>query len=560
MNVLPWTRLLLGCGVLVACSGTGSSAGGGGDGAAVDGAASPLDAPVLDLGVVPRFDVPVRDASDAATPADARPDSGLPTITTLPDGGTTACGPRERCGNGVDDDCNGMVDEGCPCVPGADQPCFPGDPARAGVGVCHRGTQHCTGTGEFGAWSACMGAGSPQPVDCHMPTVDTRCDGHPGVTCLCTLGAAQPCYSGPAGTAGRGLCVAGTQTCVATATGSDWGACTGEVLPAMETCDGRDHDCDGTPNSGCGCSLGATRSCYDGPAGTAGRGLCHAGTETCVRTSPTGPTSWSACTGEVLPARDVCNGTDRDCDGTPNTGCACTLDMTRSCYTGPAGTAGVGACHAGSQTCVASPRPDGSFTSVWGTCVAQALPSSVDTCGNAIDDNCNGMVDEGCTPGCAAGTVRCNGACVDVHTDGHNCGACGVVCAADQACANGVCVGNGMLRFTMVWDVAGDMDLHVVPPCGSEICYRTTVACGGQLDHDDITGTGPENVFWAAAPARGAYVVCATPYGIAGTTNATLTVTAGTTVRQTWHVNRTARSGYVACSPTSPYYVGTFTY
>ena len=61
---------------------------------------------------------------------------------------------------------------------------------------------------------------------------------------LCTPAATQPCYDGPAGTQGMGICKAGTQTCAAD--GMSWGACTGEVLPQTENCATPiDENCDG---------------------------------------------------------------------------------------------------------------------------------------------------------------------------------------------------------------------------------------------------------------------------------------------------------------------------
>ena len=47
-------------------------------------------------------------------------------------------------------------------------------------------------------------------------------------------GTTMPCYSGPAGTEGVGACKAGVQQCAADGTG--YGPCTGEVVPAPETC------------------------------------------------------------------------------------------------------------------------------------------------------------------------------------------------------------------------------------------------------------------------------------------------------------------------------------
>ena len=94
----------------------------------------------------------------------------------------------------------------------------------------------------------------------------------------------RACYDGPAGTRGVGICADGTQTCIAGAggVGSDWGACAGGRLPEAETCNELDDDCDGVVDDGCVCRRGETRACYDGPAATAGVGICRAGTQACV--------------------------------------------------------------------------------------------------------------------------------------------------------------------------------------------------------------------------------------------------------------------------------------
>jgi hypothetical protein len=66
-------------------------------------------------------------------------------------------------------------------------------------------------------------------------------------------------------------------------------------------------------------------------------------------------------------------------------------------------------------------------------------------------------------------------------------------------------------------------------------------------------------VFWSTTPARGTYLVCATPYSIRGATPYTVTVNQGTTVLRRWTGTRTASSSYVLCSRTSPYFLGDFT-
>jgi hypothetical protein len=122
------------------------------------------------------------------------------------------------------------------------------------------------------------------------------------------------------------------------------------------------------------CTPGKTEECYDGPSGTKGIGQCKAGTKTC---QPNG--TFGSCVGEVLPTPEIAgNNIDENCDGlTPQ----CTPGTTQSCYTGPAGTPGVGIFHAGTQTC----GTGGTF----GACTGEVLPGT-DIPNNGIDEDCNG--------------------------------------------------------------------------------------------------------------------------------------------------------------------------
>jgi len=74
---------------------------------------------------------------------------------------------------------------------------------------------------------------------------------------ICPEGSFIACYSGPPGTLDVGPCRAGTSTCNAVGTG--FGPCVGEVLPASETCNGADDDCDGLSDED-----GVCDSCSDG--------------------------------------------------------------------------------------------------------------------------------------------------------------------------------------------------------------------------------------------------------------------------------------------------------
>lgn len=67
--------------------------------------------------------------------------------------------------------------------------------------------------------------------------------GGTGLTGTCSPGDETPCYGGPAGTEGEGVCAAGVSKC-----GDDgtWGPCEGAVVPSAELCaNAADEDCDG---------------------------------------------------------------------------------------------------------------------------------------------------------------------------------------------------------------------------------------------------------------------------------------------------------------------------
>ncbi|MDP1830279.1 MAG: MopE-related protein [Archangium sp.] len=308
------------------------------------------------------------------------------------DGGFTSCMPTnplpESC-NGVDDDCNGVVDEvpdlicgigpcrrvAPACVDGGIGACLPANP---GTEVCNGVDDDCNGTADDSIAPLSCGTGActntalaclidggmnvcvptpPSAETCN--NIDDNCN---GVRDEQADGGAltQACYTGlPAGTRNVGRCREGASSC---ASGS-WGGCVGEVIPGTETCNNIDDNCNGSIDDGL-----ANLTC--------GVGACFRSVTACVGGTP------QTCTPGTGSA-ETCNNVDDNCNNQVDE------SLTRACYTGPVPTRLVGRCRDGTQTCT---------TGTWtATCPGQVLPNPTEICGNAIDDNCAGGVDEGCS-------------------------------------------------------------------------------------------------------------------------------------------------------------------
>lgn len=275
--------------------------------------------------------------------------------------------------SGDDSAGGGSSSSATPCVPGEQIECAciggtSGFQICVGDGSAYGPCEGCTGSGGGAQGGGGNGAG-PQ--------------GGGGAT-SCAPGATEPCYSGPPGTAGVGICVEGSRTCAAD--GSSFGPCDGEVLPSIEVCATPwDDDCDGQVNedgADCACAPGSQAPCYSGPASTEGVGVCHGGTQQCNASG----TGYGPCVGEVVPGVETCaTPDDEDCDGQVNEDgaqCVCPPSSTTACYGGPPGTENVGACKGGSKTCNA-------LGTAYGACFGEVLPST-DFCSTPADDDCDG--------------------------------------------------------------------------------------------------------------------------------------------------------------------------
>src|SRR5262245_60777016 len=123
--------------------------------------------------------------------------------------------PREEnCDSPDDDDCDGTVNEEIPgcCVPGVPVGCYSGPPVTKWVGICKAGTKVCNAQGT--GFGPCEGEVLPGLETCETPE-DDDCDGlvNEDVSACCEPGETAPCYSGPPGTEGQGICMGGIKTC-----------------------------------------------------------------------------------------------------------------------------------------------------------------------------------------------------------------------------------------------------------------------------------------------------------------------------------------------------------
>ena len=152
--------------------------------------------------------------------------------------------------------------------------------------------------------------------------------------------------------------------------------------------------------------------------------------------------------------------------------------------------------------------PDGGSVDASTDSGRPCVPEATEVC-NGVDDNCNGVIDEGfdlslatscgecgavctgatplCVPDGSGGfecsdtcaETMCGGACVDTDTSGSHCGGCDAPCDAGESCVGGACACGG---------VGPDCGGHPTSTCCGSACVDTTSssadcgACGVACD------------------------------------------------------------------------------
>jgi hypothetical protein len=86
------------------------------------------------------------------------------------------------------------------------------------------------------------------------------------------------------------------------------------------------------------------------------------------------------------------------CNGNPQGTCV-PNGTTQTCYDGPASTMGVGVCKGGMQTCIGA----------LGSCDGEVKPAAQEDCFNDLDDDCDGVLNNGCPDHLTTGTPRALG-------------------------------------------------------------------------------------------------------------------------------------------------------
>lgn len=284
-------------------------------------------------------------------------------------------GNEEVC-DGLDNNCDGFIDE---VFPEEETSCYTGPDGTQDVGQCSAGTNVCT----VGLLT-CEEETTPEAEQCDG--VDSNCNGVDDATE--DAGGGGACDTGL-----QGACAAGTEVCTGSALecqadnesspeicdndiDDDCDGLTDEPSPEnIEICNGLDDNCDAqidedNPGGGESCEADAL-------------GACAAGTTFCD-----GVNGVQCAPSEPAPSDTTCDGVDDNCDGTADEGYvaggACNTGMQGACAAGSL------SCEGGSESC------------------NQEVFSEPETCDN-IDNDCDGMVDEGINQSCYNGPPETEG-------------------------------------------------------------------------------------------------------------------------------------------------------
>jgi hypothetical protein len=107
-----------------------------------------------------------------------------------------------------------------------------------------------SGTGGQDGGCSSTACPNPVPAGCGGTEIcgngsDDNCNGKVDEGCPCQAGSVQNCFANPPGYRHVGACMDGQQTCEGSGEFTQWGPCTGGILPKAEACDSLDNNCNG---------------------------------------------------------------------------------------------------------------------------------------------------------------------------------------------------------------------------------------------------------------------------------------------------------------------------